>query len=83
MITGESGSGKTQATKVVIKDLGEFGVPSLILDFKDDYSAPPFSLAEQIFVHDPYENPSPIQSPSACHRSRSAARQTLFITSTN
>ena len=40
MITGETGSGKTQATKAILADLRPFNVPALILDFKDDYSEP-------------------------------------------
>ena len=33
MITGETGSGKTQATKAILADMRPFEVPALILDF--------------------------------------------------
>ena len=33
---GETGSGKTQATKALLADMRPFNVPALILDFKDD-----------------------------------------------
>jgi len=52
-ITGETGSGKTQATKTILADLRERGLPSLILDFKDDYSDPTYAEAEQVQVYDP------------------------------
>lgn len=37
-ITGETGSGKTQAAKAIVSELGKQGLSALILDFKDDYS---------------------------------------------
>lgn len=52
-ITGETGSGKTQATKAVLRDLADSeSLPVLILDFKDDYSAADYVDAEGLTVHD-------------------------------
>jgi DNA helicase HerA-like ATPase len=52
-ITGETGSGKTQATKAILKDLtGGDGMPVLILDFKDDYSAVDYAEGERLEIHD-------------------------------
>ena len=52
-ITGETGSGKTQATKAIISELGEQGLPALILDFKDDYSDESFIATEDFQLYDP------------------------------
>ena len=52
-ITGETGSGKTQVTKAVIHELREYGLPTLILDFKDDYSDPAYAETEGFKVYDP------------------------------
>lgn len=51
-ISGETGSGKTQATKAVLHDLLPQGLPALILDFKDDYSKGDYAAAEGFTVHD-------------------------------
>ena len=51
-ITGESGSGKTQATKAIVSELGKQGLPALILDFKDDYSDELFIAAEGFRLYD-------------------------------
>jgi hypothetical protein len=52
-ITGETGSGKTQATKAILRDLMRgHGLPGLILDFKDDYSSPEYTSAEGLRVLD-------------------------------
>ena len=51
-ITGETGSGKTQATKVVIAELRGQDVPALILDFKDDYSNESFIDGEGFRLYD-------------------------------
>lgn len=51
-ITGETGSGKTQATKAMIHDFREAGLPILVLDFKDDYVQRSFAKNEGFVVHD-------------------------------
>jgi len=51
-ISGETGSGKTQATKTLLHDLLPQGLPALILDFKDDYSKGDYAGAEGFTVHD-------------------------------
>ena len=51
-ITGETGSGKTQATKTIISELGTHDLPALILDFKDDYSDDTFIAAEGFRLYD-------------------------------
>lgn len=51
-ISGETGSGKTQATKALLHDLLPQGIPALILDFKDDYSKGDYAAAEGFTVHD-------------------------------
>ena len=58
-ITGETGSGKTQATKAIVSDLQKQGLPALILDFKDDYSDPSFVDAEGFRVYDASFSPLP------------------------
>ena len=59
MITGETGSGKTQATKTILAELRPFDIPALILDFKDDYSEPTYSETEGMSVYDPSEQSLP------------------------
>lgn len=53
-ITGETGSGKTQATKAILHDLmaPPGGVPALILDFKDDYAGAEYTRGEQLSMFD-------------------------------
>lgn len=51
-ISGETGSGKTQATKAILHDLMPQGLPALILDFKDDYSKGDYASTEGFTVHD-------------------------------
>ena len=51
-ITGETGSGKTQATKAIIGDLRAQGLPALVLDFKDDYTDDDYAAAEAFEVYD-------------------------------
>ena len=52
-ITGVTGSGKTQATKAIISQLGGQGIPALILDFKDDYSGDSFLAKRDFQLYDP------------------------------
>ncbi len=58
-ITGETGSGKTQATKAIVKELNEHGIRPLVLDFKDDYSNRDYAEAENLNVYDPSEDSLP------------------------
>jgi hypothetical protein len=51
-ISGETGSGKTQAVKAILHDFLPQGLPALILDFKDDYSKADFAQREGFTVHD-------------------------------
>ena len=51
-LTGETGTGKTQATKAILSELLPRGIPALILDFKDDYAKPDYAAAEGFTVHD-------------------------------
>ena len=51
-LTGETGTGKTQATKAILSGLLPLGIPALILDFKDDYAKPDYAAAEGFTVHD-------------------------------
>lgn len=51
-ISGETGSGKTQATKALLHDLLPQGIPALILDFKDDYSKGEYAATEGFTVYD-------------------------------
>lgn len=51
-ITGETGTGKTQATKAILSELLPLGIPALILDFKDDYAKPDYAASEGLTVHD-------------------------------
>ena len=51
-ITGETGSGKTQATKALLHELLPFDLPVLILDFKDDYSQPDYVHSEDFKLYD-------------------------------
>jgi hypothetical protein len=59
MITGETGSGKTQATKTILADMRPFNVPPLILDFKDDYSEPAYAETEGLNIYDPSDQSLP------------------------
>ena len=51
-ISGETGSGKTQAAKAILHDFIPQGMPALVLDFKDDYSRTEYAQAEGFTVHD-------------------------------
>ena len=59
-ITGETGSGKTQATKAIVSEFGEQGLPALILDFKDDYSNEAFTATEGFRLYDVGFSPLPL-----------------------
>jgi DNA helicase HerA-like ATPase len=50
-ISGETGSGKTQATKAILHEFMP-ELPALILDFKDDYSKAEYAAVEGFTVHD-------------------------------
>jgi hypothetical protein len=50
-ITGETGSGKTQATKSILHEFMP-QLPALVLDFKDDYSKADYAATEGFTVHD-------------------------------
>src|SRR5262249_12945868 len=58
-ISGETGSGKTQATKAILSDLKEYRVHTLTLDFKDDYSDQAYAEAEELQIYDPNYQPLP------------------------
>jgi hypothetical protein len=58
-ITGETGSGKTQASKAIISELTRQGLPVLVLDFKDDYSDPVYAETEDFEVYDASFNSLP------------------------
>lgn len=58
-LTGETGSGKTQATKAIIGDLRAQGLPALVLDFKDDYADDSYAGAEGFEVYDASFNSLP------------------------
>lgn len=58
-ITGETGTGKTQATKAILHELLPLGIPALVLDFKDDYAKPDYASVEGFTVHDVSFGPLP------------------------
>ncbi len=51
-VTGETGSGKTQAAKAILHELLGAGLPALVLDFKDDYSDREYVEAEGFALYD-------------------------------
>lgn len=51
-ISGETGSGKTQAVKAILHEFLPQGLPALVLDFKDDYSKADYAAREGFTVHD-------------------------------
>ena len=59
-ITGETGSGKTQATKAIVSELRQQNVAALILDFKDDYSNESFIETEGFRLYDASFGPLPL-----------------------
>lgn len=82
MITGETGSGKTQATKSVLAEMRPFDVPALILDFKDDYSEVVYAETEGLHVYDPSDQSLPF-NPLAPPSTPAAAVSIPRITSTS
>ncbi len=52
LVTGDSGSGKTQTLNVLIDGVARMGLPVCIFDFKNDYSAPDFAQDIGLRVHD-------------------------------
>lgn len=60
VITGTSGTGKTQCIKSIVADLQALGAPVLALDFKDDYSQPDYARAQGFSVYDPTIFPLPV-----------------------
>ena len=59
-ITGETGSGKTQAVKAVVSELRRQDLAALILDFKDDYSTESFVNTEGFRLYDASFRPLPL-----------------------
>ena len=52
LITGDPGSGKTQALNVLIEGVAKMGFPVCIFDFKNDYAERDFVRAIGLKVHD-------------------------------
>ncbi len=52
LVTGDSGSGKTQVLRAVIAEVARGGLPVCIFDFKNDYSAADFAEPLGLRVHD-------------------------------
>lgn len=52
LVTGDSGSGKTQTLRVLIDGVGEIGAPVCIFDFKNDYGDREFTSQQGLRVHD-------------------------------
>lgn len=52
LVTGDSGSGKTQTLRVVIDGVTSMGSPVCIFDFKNDYADPQFTVEQGLRVHD-------------------------------
>ncbi len=51
LVTGDSGSGKTQVLRAVIAELVHAGLPVCIFDFKNDYSSSDFADPLALRVH--------------------------------
>ena len=95
-ISGETGSGKTQAVKAILHDFLPQGLPALILDFKDDYSKADFARREGFTVHDasygslpfnpmvppvdPQRRAGPIRSPMSTTRRTCSSASTSWET---
>ena len=52
LVTGDSGSGKTQTLRVLIDGVSEIGAPVCIFDFKNDYADREFVTQQALRVHD-------------------------------
>ncbi|MEJ2124967.1 MAG: hypothetical protein P8Y47_09225 [Alphaproteobacteria bacterium] len=52
LVTGDSGSGKTQSLRVLIDGVREIGAPVCIFDFKNDYADREFVSQQSLRVHD-------------------------------
>lgn len=52
LVTGDSGSGKTQTLRVLIDGVAEMGAPVCIFDFKNDYGDREFTRQQALRVHD-------------------------------
>jgi hypothetical protein len=52
LVTGDSGTGKTQFLRALISEAAAHEVPVCVFDFKNDYSEPEFSAASRLHVHD-------------------------------
>lgn len=52
LVTGDSGSGKTQVLRAIIADVARAGFPVCVFDFKNDYSTPDFVSPLGMRVHD-------------------------------
>ncbi len=52
LVTGDSGSGKTQTLRVIIDGVTSIGAPVCIFDFKNDYADRQFITEQGLRVHD-------------------------------
>ncbi len=52
LVTGDSGSGKTQTLRVIIDGVTSIGAPVCIFDFKNDYADREFIVEQGLRVHD-------------------------------
>ena len=52
LVTGDSGSGKTQTLRAIIGGVASAGLPICIFDFKNDYADPAFSRSLGLTVYD-------------------------------
>jgi hypothetical protein len=59
LVTGDPGTGKSQTILSIINELRRSGFPVLILDFKNDYSAPAFTKPLNMTVYDIVQNGLP------------------------
>jgi hypothetical protein len=52
LVTGDSGSGKTQVLRALIDEVAQLGIPICVFDFKNDYAASGFSSEAGLRVYD-------------------------------